>query len=72
MMTIFARQTESDNLSVASIRNNVGTQSTQYSPCTLVTTESQTQTSSYFAYEDIDRDNNQISMDIETQTSSMD
>jgi hypothetical protein len=71
MMNMLVRPTDAENNSV---RNNIGIKSNKISSSsshTSITTESQTQTSRYFGYEDIDKETNQISMDIETQTSTM-
>ena len=71
MMSMLVRPTDAENNSVTPIKNNIGNKSNKMSSSTSITTESQTQTSQYFGYEDIDKENSQISMDIETQTSSI-
>ena len=72
MMNMLVRPTDAENNSVAPIRTNMGLKSNKISSShTSITTESQTQTSQYFGYEDIDKETNQISMDIETQTSTI-
>ena len=72
MMSILVRPSEAENHSVVPIRNNIGIKTTKSIPSvSLVTTESQTQTSKYLLTEKRDKDTHQISMDIETQTGSL-
>ena len=72
MMSILVRPTDAENNSVVPIRSNIGTKTTKStSSVSMSTTESQTQTSKYYGIEECDKDNIQISMDIETQTGSL-
>ena len=70
MMSMLVRPMDAENNSVAATRVNVGTEPNKTSSFTSATTETQTQTSRYFGYEDIDSESHHESMDIETQTSS--
>ena len=72
MMNMLVRPTDAENISGLPIRSNIGIKSNKISSShTSITTESQTQTSRNFGYEDIDKETNQLSMDIETQTSTI-
>ena len=69
MMSILVRPTDTENHSVAPIRNHLGIKTMKpTSSVSLSTTESQTETSKSFGIQESEEDTNQISMDIETQT----
>ena len=69
MMSILVRPTDAENHSVAPIRNHLGIKTMKpTSSVSLSTTESQTETSQNFRNQESEKDTNQISMDIETQT----
>ena len=69
MMSMLVRPTDAENHSVGPIRNNFGIKTMKpTSSVSLSTTESQTETSNDFRIQESEKDSNQISMDIETQT----
>ena len=69
MMSILVRPTDAENHSVGPMRSDIGIKTIKpTSSVSLSTTESQTETSQNFRNQESEKDTNQISMDIETQT----